>query len=71
MCSQAPSPGVRPRAGVGRARRRTRGQTDVARREYTSPFLTLGDRLKSRMAGLKRWMSARSRRRAREYAQAS
>lgn len=39
-----------------------RGQIDVVRvEEYTPPRLTLGDRLKPRIAGLKRWINARSR----------
>jgi len=39
-----------------------RGKTDVVRvEEYTPPPLTVGDRLKSRIAGLKRRINARSR----------
>jgi GNAT superfamily N-acetyltransferase len=39
-----------------------RGKTDVVRvEEYTPRPLTFGDRLKPRIAGLKRWINARSR----------
>jgi ribosomal protein S18 acetylase RimI-like enzyme len=39
-----------------------RGTTEVVRvEEYAPPPITLGDRLKSRIAGLKRWINARSR----------
>ncbi len=39
-----------------------RGETNVVRvEEYAPPPITIRDRLKSRIAGLKRWMNARSR----------
>ena len=39
-----------------------RGQTDVVRvEEYAPPPITLWDRLKPRLANLKRWFNARSR----------